>query len=153
MFPHIPSCHPRHPSHPHLEALRIKALIRSSEAREAALYCGVRPENIHFLELPFYQTGRVKKNPIGDADIRIVQQLLEQVRPQQVYAAGDLSDPHGTHRQCTNAVICAMMNCSRESLEWALPPPCAGTSRVCTFLLAGPAGGGRGWGCSPTLPN
>ncbi len=58
----------------------------------------MKEENIHFLDLPFYETGRVKKNPLGEEDIRITMDLLERVKPQQVYAAGDLSDPHGTHR-------------------------------------------------------
>jgi len=90
------------------ELQRIKGLIRRTEARAAARFSGVAAERIHFLDLPFYETGRVRKRPLGDADIHIVMNLLETVRPHQVYAAGDLSDPHGTHRVCLKAVTTAM---------------------------------------------
>ncbi|MBX3402624.1 MAG: glucosamine-6-phosphate deaminase [Phycisphaeraceae bacterium] len=94
---------PGEPDTPELQ--RVKGLIRRTEARAAAKYSGVRPERIHFLDLPFYETGRVKKKPIGEEDVRITMELLERVRPHQVYAAGDLSDPHGTHRVCLAAII------------------------------------------------
>jgi glucosamine-6-phosphate deaminase len=90
------------------ELRRVKALIRRTEARAAAVYSGVSPERIHFLDLPFYETGRVKKKPVSDADLDIVVELLERVRPHQVYAAGDLSDPHGTHRVCLSAIVAAL---------------------------------------------
>jgi glucosamine-6-phosphate deaminase len=90
------------------ELQRIKGLIRRSEARAAARYSGIDPANIHFLDLPFYETGRVKKKPIGEKDIEITMNLLEQVKPHQIYAAGDLSDPHGTHRVCLAAIIAAL---------------------------------------------
>jgi glucosamine-6-phosphate deaminase len=90
------------------ELREIKRLIRRTEARAAARYSGVREENIHFLDLPFYETGRVKKNPIGEEDVRSTMELLERVRPHQVYAAGDLSDPHGTHRVCLAAITTAL---------------------------------------------
>ncbi len=86
------------------ELQRIKGLIRRTEARAAARYSGVKPENIHFLELPFYETGRVRKKPIGEEDVKRVADLLERVKPHQIYAAGDLSDPHGTHRVCLAAI-------------------------------------------------
>lgn len=86
------------------ELQRIKALIRRTEARSAARYSGVRAENIHFLDLPFYETGRVRKKPISEQDVSITVELLRRVRPHQVYAAGDLSDPHGTHRVCLTIV-------------------------------------------------
>jgi glucosamine-6-phosphate deaminase len=98
--------HPGQPDSPELQ--RVKGLIRRSEARAAARYSGVHPSRIHFLDLPFYQTGRVKKKPIGEEDIRITMDLLERVQPHQVYAAGDLSDPHGTHRVCLSAVFEAL---------------------------------------------
>lgn len=91
------------------ELQRIKGLIRRTEARAAARYSGVKPENIHFLDLPFYETGRVKKKPVGAADIAITMELLEKVKPQQIYAAGDLSDPHGTHRVCLQAIKSAVL--------------------------------------------
>jgi glucosamine-6-phosphate deaminase len=86
----------------------IKGLIRRTEARAGARYSGVKPENIHFLDLPFYETGRVRKKPIGPEDIAITVDLLERVKPHQIYAAGDLSDPHGTHRVCLAAVLGAL---------------------------------------------
>lgn len=90
------------------ELQRIKTLIRRTEARAGARYSGVKHENIHFLDLPFYETGRVRKKPLGEDDIRITMELLDRVEPHQVYAAGDLSDPHGTHRVCLAAVTTAM---------------------------------------------
>jgi glucosamine-6-phosphate deaminase len=90
------------------ELQRIKGLIRRTEARAAAVYSGVKEENIHFLDLPFYETGRVRKKPIGEEDVRITMELLEKVKPHQVYAAGDLSDPHGTHRVCLAAIFEAL---------------------------------------------
>ena len=86
----------------------VKGLIRRTEARAAARYSGVKPDRIHFLDLPFYETGRVRKLPIGPRDIEITADLLEAVKPQQIYAAGDLSDPHGTHRVCLSAVFAAL---------------------------------------------
>ncbi len=83
---------------------RIKRLMRRSEARAAARYSGVKPENIHFLDMPFYETGRVKKRPLSERDVELCQELIERVRPHQLYVAGDLSDPHGTHRVCLAAI-------------------------------------------------
>ncbi len=87
------------------ELQKIKGLIRRTEARAGARYSGAKEENIHFLDMPFYETGRVRKQPLGEADIKIVMDLLEKVKPHQIYAAGDLSDPHGTHRICLSAII------------------------------------------------
>lgn len=106
---------PGEPDTPELR--RVKALIRRTEARAAARYSGARPENIHFLDLPFYQTGRVKKRPMSDEDVAITVRLLERVRPHQVYAAGDLSDPHGTHRVCLAIVTEAMRRLA--DADWA----------------------------------
>ncbi len=86
----------------------VKTLIRRSEARAAAKYSGVTAERIHFLDLPFYETGRVRKRPLCDEDIRIIIDLLRQVEPHLIYAAGDLSDPHGTHRVCLAAITTAL---------------------------------------------
>lgn len=85
-----------------------KGLIRRCEARAAAKYSGVLNENIHFLDLPFYETGKVRKKPISDEDVQIVMDLLQEVQPHQIYAAGDLSDPHGTHRVCLAAITTAL---------------------------------------------
>jgi len=105
---------PGEPDSPELQ--KIKGLIRRSEARAGARYSGVKQENIHFLDLPFYETGRVKKKPIGEEDIRITMELLEQVKPHQIYAAGDLSDPHGTHRVCLAAILESLKRLSAR--EW-----------------------------------
>ena len=87
------------------ELQKIKTIIRRTEARAAARFSGVKEQNIHFLDMPFYETGRVRKKPMSEEDIQIVMKLLEQVKPHQVYAAGDLSDPHGTHRVCLGAIF------------------------------------------------
>lgn len=87
---------------------KVKALIRRGEARAAARYCGVPSERAHFMDMPFYETGTVRKKPIGEEDIQITMDLLEKIKPHQIYAAGDLSDPHGTHRVCLSAVFQAM---------------------------------------------
>ncbi|MBK7403975.1 MAG: glucosamine-6-phosphate deaminase [Phycisphaerales bacterium] len=89
------------------ELRTIKGLIRRSEARAGAKFSGVAPSNIHFLDMPFYETGKVKKKPLGEDDIQIVVDLMDRVKPQMVYAAGDLSDPHGTHRTCLAAITTA----------------------------------------------
>ena len=90
------------------DVLKIKALIRWSEAKAGALVCGCLEEHLHFLDLPFYRTGTIAKNPMGADDVRIIRELLEKVNPQQVYIAGDLSDPHGTHRVCAEAIFGAL---------------------------------------------
>jgi glucosamine-6-phosphate deaminase len=69
---------------------------------------GIPDEHIHFLDLPFYETGKIRKKPIGTEDIKIVKNLIEEIKPHQIYAAGDLSDPHGTHRVCLNAIFKAL---------------------------------------------
>ncbi len=90
------------------ELRRVKGLIRRTEARAAARRSGVPAANIHFLDLPFYETGKVRKKPIGPEDVRLTVELLEKIRPHQVYAAGDLSDPHGTHRVCLACIVRAL---------------------------------------------
>ncbi|MEM9646444.1 MAG: glucosamine-6-phosphate deaminase, partial [Planctomycetota bacterium] len=93
---------------------RIKGLIRRGEAREGARCCGVDDARLHFLDLPFYQTGRVKKKPLGEEDLQLTAELLRRIRPHQIYVAGDLSDPHGTHRTCLCAVLQAYLRCKNE---------------------------------------
>ncbi len=90
------------------EVQQIKGIIRRGEAKSAARDCGVHTENLHFLDMPFYETGKVRKKPLSEDDIRIVAELLEKVKPHQVYAAGDLTDPHGTHRVCLSAIFDAV---------------------------------------------
>lgn len=89
--------------------LDIKAAIRRAEARAAVRSFGLNPDtNAHFLNLPFYETGGIKKSPLTEADIEIVVRLLREIKPDQIYAAGDLADPHGTHRTCMEAVLAAL---------------------------------------------
>ncbi|RMD69495.1 MAG: glucosamine-6-phosphate deaminase [Bacteroidetes bacterium] len=90
------------------EVQTIKGLIRRGEAKAACRYVGIPDDHVHFLDMPFYETGRVKKKPIGEEDVRIVRELIEAIRPHQIYAAGDLSDPHGTHRVCLDAIFRAI---------------------------------------------
>ena len=90
------------------EVQKIKALIRRGEARAAGRYCGLPLANLHFLDMPFYETGRVVKRPLGADDIRILVELMRQVEPHLIYAAGDLTDPHGTHRVCLSAILQAL---------------------------------------------
>ncbi len=86
----------------------IKGLIRRSEAKAACRYVGIPMDRVHFLDMPFYETGLVRKKPIGPEDVAIIRDLLEEVKPHQVFAAGDLSDPHGTHRVCLQAIYQAV---------------------------------------------
>jgi len=91
------------------ELLNIKGAIRRAEARAADRSIGLDDRtNVHFLNLPFYESGTIKKGEMGMADIDIIVRLLRQIQPHQIYAAGDLSDPHGTHRVCIEAVLGAL---------------------------------------------
>ena len=95
---------------------QLKGLIRRGEARAGARICGVQDKNLHYLDLPFYETGVVRKKPIGEEDIQITVDLLRQVKPHQIYAAGDLSDPHGTHRTCLDVIFEACRRCRDD--QW-----------------------------------
>ena len=90
------------------EILFIKSRIRREEARSADRYVGLSNENVHFLDLPFYETGRVKKNPISEKDVHIMKDFIETIKPHQIYVAGDLADPHGTHKVCLDAILAAI---------------------------------------------
>lgn len=90
------------------EVQEIKRAIRESEAVAALQTLGMRVDQARFLNLPFYQTGKVRKDPIGERDVEIVQALIEEIRPEMIFAAGDLSDPHGTHRMCLEAIGLAL---------------------------------------------
>jgi glucosamine-6-phosphate deaminase len=98
------------------EVQTIKGMIRRGEAKAATRSCGVPDGRLHFMDLPFYETGRVKKKPLGEEDINMTVELLRKVKPHQIYAAGDLSDPHGTHRVCLNAVLTACLRCKND--DW-----------------------------------
>lgn len=100
------------------DILTIKGLIRRGEARTACTYNQIPLDRCHFLDLPFYETGRIEKNPISEADVEIVLDLLRKVKPHQIYVAGDLADPHGTHRVCTDAVFAAIDEEKNAGAEW-----------------------------------
>ena len=99
------------------EVLNIKALIRRGEAKAGCRSVGIPDEHALFLDMPFYETGKVKKKPIGEEDIKIIVDLLTQIKPHQIYAAGDLSDPHGTHRVCLESVFLALAEL-KETEPW-----------------------------------
>ncbi len=88
--------------------LQIKKLIRRNEAKAASRFCKIKDKNVHFMDLPFYETGEVKKKPLGEEDIRLTAELIKKIKPHQIFVAGDLSDPHGTHRVCLDAVFRAI---------------------------------------------
>lgn len=86
----------------------IKGLIRRGEARTACTFNQIPLDHVHFLDLPFYESGKIEKLPMAEADVKIVRDLIAKVKPHQIYVAGDLADPHGTHRKCTDAVFAAI---------------------------------------------
>jgi glucosamine-6-phosphate deaminase len=101
------------------EVQQLKGLIRRGEAKAALRYAGLDPATrAHFMDLPFYETGRVRKKPLGEADIQLTINLLNKIQPQQIYAAGDLSDPHGTHRVCLAAIFEAVRRLKAASTPW-----------------------------------
>ncbi|MDD6835997.1 MAG: glucosamine-6-phosphate deaminase [bacterium] len=98
------------------DVLFMKGTIRREEARHACRYSGLKDENVHFLDLPFYETGLVKKNDLGEIDKDVVKKLLLDIKPDQMFVAGDLADPHGTHKVCLDAVLAAIDEVKEE--EW-----------------------------------
>ena len=100
------------------DVLTIKGLIRRGEARNACAYNDIPKDHIHFLDLPFYESGKIEKLPMGEADVRIVQELIAEIKPHQIYVAADLADPHGTHRKCTDAVLAAIDEEKRAGASW-----------------------------------
>ncbi|MCQ6958465.1 glucosamine-6-phosphate deaminase [Mucilaginibacter aquariorum] len=99
------------------EILDVKGFIRKTEAISGARFAGLPDSNIHFQALPFYETGKTKKNSVGEEDVRLTMELLQAVKPQQVFAAGDFADPHGTHVVCFNIVLAALRRL-RETEAW-----------------------------------
>lgn len=91
-----------------LEVRKLKGLIRRSESLAATRYLGLPDTNVNFLDLPFYETGTVKKNNLSEADIEIMCDIIERIQPHQIYAAGDLADPHGTHKVCLDSLFEAL---------------------------------------------
>ncbi len=100
------------------DVLTIKRLIRRGEARTASTYNHIPLSRCHFLDLPFYETGKIEKKPLSEVDVEMVRKLITEVKPHQIYIAGDLADPHGTHRVCTDAVLAAIDLEKEEGAEW-----------------------------------
>jgi glucosamine-6-phosphate deaminase len=100
------------------EIRNIKGLIRRCEARATCRYVGLKEHQIHFLNLPFYETGTIEKNPMGEADIAITIDLLNKIKPHQVYCAGDLADPHGTHKVCLDIVFESLRRIRDSGASW-----------------------------------
>lgn len=100
------------------EIQEFKGLIRKGEALAACRYCGVLEENAHFQNLPFYETGAVRKKPLSEEDVQITYDLLNKLKPHQIFAAGDLSDPHGTHRVCLDVIFKAIQRLVDEGSDW-----------------------------------
>jgi glucosamine-6-phosphate deaminase len=95
----------------------VKGFIRKTEAISGARFAGLDDDHIHFQALPFYETGKTQKSPVTDKDIQLTMELLQKVKPQQVFVAGDFADPHGTHLVCFNIVIAALRKL-RETEAW-----------------------------------
>lgn len=98
------------------DLLFIKGQIRREEARSACRFVGLKPEHVHFLDLPFYETGAVKKGNLTEKDVLIVMDLIRKVKPHQIFVAGDLADPHGTHKVCLNAALAAIDELKKEGI-------------------------------------
>ncbi len=96
------------------EIRQIKGLIRRCEARATCRFVGLKDEQAHFLNLPFYETGKIEKNPPGEEDIQIVMDIIREIKPHQIYAAGDLADPHGTHKVCLEIIFEALKRLKKE---------------------------------------
>ncbi len=96
------------------EVRKLKGNIRRGESYAAVRYLGLDDSNVHFLDLPFYETGTIKKKNLSDEDVAIMMQIIQDIKPHQIYAAGDLADPHGTHKVCLDAVLEAMQKLQNE---------------------------------------
>ena len=94
---------------------KVKSLIRKGESESACRYIGIPEENINFLEMPFYETGSIKKEELSDEDYKRVSDIIEEVKPHQIFAAGDLTDPHGTHRKSLDTVLDSLKALKKES--------------------------------------
>ncbi len=100
------------------EIRSIKGLIRVCEAKATCRYVGIPDENSHFQNLPFYETGTIEKNPMGEEDVKLTIELLRKIKPQQVFCAGDLADPHGTHKVCLEIVFEALRRIKEDGDDW-----------------------------------
>ena len=89
--------------HPDDDVISMGGTIRRGEARTACTYNEIPLDHVHFLDLPFYESGKIEKLPMTEKDAEVARALLQKVQPHQIYVAGDLADPHGTHKKCTDA--------------------------------------------------
>ncbi|MBM3921577.1 MAG: glucosamine-6-phosphate deaminase [Sphingomonadales bacterium] len=96
----------------------VKGLIRRGEAKATCRYVGIPESNVHFMHLPFYETGTIEKKPLAEKDIKLTMELLRKIQPQQVYCAGDFADPHGTHLICFNAIVEALRRIKMAGDGW-----------------------------------
>jgi glucosamine-6-phosphate deaminase len=97
---------------------QIKGLIRRCEAKATCRYVGLTDSQIHFQNLPFYETGTIQKNPMGEEDVQITMELLRKLKPHQVFCAGDLADPHGTHKVCLDVIFESFKRLKAAGDEW-----------------------------------
>ncbi len=100
------------------EIRAIKGLIRRCEAKATCKYVGLTEDRAHFQNLPFYETGTIEKNPMGEADVEITMALLNKLQPQQLFCAGDFADPHGTHKVCFDVVVEALQRIKQSGATW-----------------------------------
>jgi glucosamine-6-phosphate deaminase len=100
------------------EIRSIEGLVRRCEAKATCRYVGLPDENIHFMNLPFYETGEVEKNPMSEADVLLTMELLEKIKPHQIFCAGDLADPHGTHKVCLDIIFESMHRLKAKGDAW-----------------------------------
>ncbi|AEW00243.1 glucosamine-6-phosphate deaminase [Niastella koreensis] len=100
------------------EIRSVKGLIRRCEAKATCRYVGIKDANIHFQNLPFYETGTIEKKPMGEEDVKLTMELLRQIKPHQIYCAGDLADPHGTHKVCLDIVFESLRRIKEAGDEW-----------------------------------
>ena len=100
------------------EIRSIKGLIRRCEAKATCRYVGIGDDRAHFMNLPFYETGTVEKNPMGEEDVKITMELLRKIKPHQIFCAGDLADPHGTHKVCLDVVLESLKRIKNAGDAW-----------------------------------
>ena len=100
------------------EIRAIKGLIRRCEARATCRYVGLTDDRAHFLNLPFYETGTIEKKPMSEEDVLITMDLLNKIKPHQVFCAGDLADPHGTHKVCLDVIFESIRRLQENKVEW-----------------------------------
>jgi glucosamine-6-phosphate deaminase len=110
---HLTNKKPGEIDHPGVR--QVKGLIRRGEASAGARFCGLNDDHIHFMDLPFYETGGTKKSPLSDADVNQTAAFIKEIKPHQIFAAGDLADPHGTHKVCLDVILSAMESLKNES--------------------------------------